>query len=68
VIDSVSEAGRSWVLISLEGSVSSLNPDATEDCTHNSATVRYLEYYYPKNHHDPRFNWDKQIVIEWDNA
>jgi hypothetical protein len=48
--------------------MSSPNPDATEGCKHNSATVPYLEYYYPKYSHDPRFNWDKQILVEQDKA
>jgi hypothetical protein len=32
--------------------MSSPNPDATEGHTHNSATVPYLEYYYPKYSRD----------------
>jgi hypothetical protein len=44
--------------------MSSPNPDATEGRKHNSATVPYLEYYYPKYSHDPRFNWDEQILVE----
>jgi hypothetical protein len=67
-MESVSEGGRSWVLISLEGGVSSPNPDATEGRKHNSATVPYLEYYYPKYSRDPRFNWDEQILVEQDKA
>jgi hypothetical protein len=60
-MESVSEGGRSWVLISLEGGVSSPNLDATEGCKHNSATVSHLEYYYPKYSHDPRFNLNKYL-------
>jgi hypothetical protein len=48
--------------------VSSPNPDATEGRKHNSATVPYLEYYYPKYSRDPRFNWDEQILVEQDKA
>jgi hypothetical protein len=48
--------------------MSSPNPDATEYRKHNSASVPYLEYYYPKYSHDPRFNWDKQILVEHDKA
>jgi hypothetical protein len=40
------------------------NPDATEGCKYKSATVPYLEYYYTKYSHDPRFNWDEQILVE----
>jgi hypothetical protein len=65
-MESVSDRERSWVLRSLEGSVSSLNPDATEGCTHNSATVLYLEYNHPNHSHDPRFNWDEQILVQQD--
>jgi hypothetical protein len=42
----VSNGGRSWVLKSLEGSLSSPNPDATERPKHTLATVPYLDYYY----------------------
>jgi hypothetical protein len=48
-MESVSEVGRSWVLKSLEGSVSSTNLDTTEGRKHNSATVADLEYYYLKS-------------------
>jgi hypothetical protein len=48
--------------------VSSPNPDATEGRKHNSATVPYLEYYYPKYSRDPRFNWDKQILVKHGKA
>jgi hypothetical protein len=51
----------------LRRGVSSPNPDATEGRKSNSATVTYLEYYYPKYSHDPRFNWDEQILVELDN-
>jgi hypothetical protein len=37
-MESVSERGRSWVVICLEGSISSPNPDAIDTCKHNSAT------------------------------
>jgi hypothetical protein len=67
-MESVSEGGRSWVLISLAGSVSSPNPDASHGRKHNSATVPDLEYYYPKYSRDPRFNWDKQIIVEQKTA
>jgi hypothetical protein len=63
-MESVSKGGRSWVHISLEVGVSSPNPDATEACKHNLATVPYLEYYYPKYSRDPRFSWDEQILVE----
>jgi hypothetical protein len=33
--------------------VSCLNPDAIEGRKYNSATVPYLEYYYPKYSYDP---------------
>jgi hypothetical protein len=48
--------------------MSSLNPDAKEGRKHNSATVPYLEYFYPKYSRDPRFNWDEQILVEQDKA
>jgi hypothetical protein len=67
-MESVSEGGRSWVLISCVGGMSSPNPDATEGCKHTSATVPYLEYYYPNYSRDPRFNWDAQIHVEQDKA
>jgi hypothetical protein len=67
-VESVSEGGRSWVLISLVGGVSSQNPYAIDGPTHNSARVPHLEYYYPKYSGDPRFNWDDQIVVDQDKA
>jgi hypothetical protein len=67
-MESVSDGGRSWVLKSLEGSVSSPNPDGTEVWKYNSATVPYLEYYYPKYSRDLRFNLDEQINVEQDKA
>jgi hypothetical protein len=48
--------------------MSSPNPDAPEECTHNSATVPCLEYYYLKYSYDHRFKWDKQILVEQDKA
>jgi hypothetical protein len=63
-MESVSDEGKSWVLISLEGDMSSLNPDAPDRCKPHSATVPYLEYYYLRYSHEPRFNWDKQILVE----
>jgi hypothetical protein len=48
--------------------MSSPNPDATEGCKHNSATGPYLEYYYSKYSHDPRCNWDEQILVEQDKV
>jgi hypothetical protein len=48
--------------------MSSPNPDTTEGHKHNSAIVPYLEYYYPKYSHDPRFNWDELILVEQDKA
>jgi hypothetical protein len=48
--------------------VSSPNLDATEGRNYNSATLPYLEYYYPKYSRDPRFNWDEQILVEQDTA
>jgi hypothetical protein len=67
-MESTSEGGRSWFLKSLEGGVSSPYPDATEGRNHNSATVPYLEYYYPKYTRDRRFNWDEKIHVEQDTA
>jgi hypothetical protein len=52
------------MLKSLEGDVSSPNLDATEGRNHNSATVPSFEYYYPRYSRDPRFNWDKKILVE----
>jgi hypothetical protein len=63
-MESVFEGGRSWVLKSLEGDMSSPNPDATDGRKHNSATVPHFEYYYPKYSHDPRFNWDERILVD----
>jgi hypothetical protein len=65
-MESVSDGRKSWVLIYLEGGVSSPNPNAIEGCKHNLATLPYLEYYYPKYSHDPRCNWDEQILVEHD--
>jgi hypothetical protein len=47
-IESVTEGGSTLVLIYLEGGISSPNPDTTEGCKYNSATVPYLEFYSPK--------------------
>jgi hypothetical protein len=58
-MESVSEGRRFWVLKSLEGGVSSPNPDAAEGRKHNLATVPYFEFNYPKYSHDPSFNWDE---------
>jgi hypothetical protein len=68
VIDSVSEGGRSWVIISLEEGKSSPNLDATEGHKHTLATVSYLEFYYLKYSRDPGFKWNKQILVEPDKA
>jgi hypothetical protein len=40
------------------------NLDTTDGHKHNSARVPYLEYYYPKYSHDPRFQWKEQILVE----
>jgi hypothetical protein len=45
--------------------VSSPNPNAREGRKQNSATVPYLEYYYPKYSRDPRCNWDEQYLSNW---
>jgi hypothetical protein len=58
-MESVSERERSWVILSLESGMSSPNPDATDRHKHNSATVPYLEYYYPKYSRDTRVNRDE---------
>jgi hypothetical protein len=42
-MESVSERGRSWILKSLEGGMSSPNRDATDGYKHKSATVPDLE-------------------------
>jgi hypothetical protein len=67
-MESVYKGVRSWGLISLEVDVSSPNPDPTEGHKHNSATVPYLGYFYPKYSRDPRFNWDEQILVTQDKA
>jgi hypothetical protein len=67
-MESISESGRSWVLKSLEGGMSIPNRNATDGCKHNSATVPYLEYYYPKYSRNPRFNLDERILIEQDKS
>jgi hypothetical protein len=36
--------------------MASPNPDAIDGVNRKSATVAYLEYYYPKYSPDPRFN------------
>jgi hypothetical protein len=59
VMESVSEGERSWVLKSLEGGISSPNPDATEGRKYNLATLPYVEYYYPTYSPDPRCIWDE---------
>jgi hypothetical protein len=41
-MESVSEGGMVWVLISLEGGVFSPDPDTTEERKHNLASVPYL--------------------------
>jgi hypothetical protein len=48
--------------------MSSPNLDATEERIHNSATVPYLEYSYPKYSRDPRFTWDEQLLVKQDKA
>jgi hypothetical protein len=48
--------------------MSSPNLDATEGRKLNSATVPYLDYYYPKYTCDLRFNLDYQILVEKDKA
>jgi hypothetical protein len=63
-MESVSEAGRFWVLKSFEAGVSSLNLDATEGRRHTSGPVPYLEYYYPKYSRDPRVDRNEQILVE----
>jgi hypothetical protein len=68
VTESASQGGRSWVLISLVGSVFSPNPNATSGDEYNSATVPYLEFYYPNDSHDPRFNWYKKIFVGQDTV
>jgi hypothetical protein len=52
-MESVLEGGSSLVHKSLEGSMSSPNPKATEAHKPTSASVANLEYYYPKYSHDP---------------
>jgi hypothetical protein len=65
-MESVSKGGRSWVLISLEGSVSSPNLDTIAGHKHNMATVPYSKYDYPRYNRDPRFNWDEHILVKHD--
>jgi hypothetical protein len=65
-MESVSEQARSWVLMSLEGGMSCPNLDATDERKQNSATVPKLEYYDPIYSLEPRFNWDKQVLVEQD--
>jgi hypothetical protein len=48
--------------------MSSPNPNPTEGYKHNSAAVPYLESYFPKCSHDPRFAWDEQILIGQETA
>jgi hypothetical protein len=67
-MESVSEGGRSRVLISLKGGMSSPNLDAIEICKSHTTTVPYIEYYYPKNSGDPRFKWDKHILVKQDTV
>jgi hypothetical protein len=68
VIESLSEGGRYGVCLSLERAISSPNPDAIDRCKHNSVTVPYLEYHYPKYSPDPRFIWYKQRLVKLDKA
>jgi hypothetical protein len=67
-MESLTEGGRSWVLISLEDGVFSPNPNAIKRYIYNSPRVHYLEYYYPKYSHDPRSNWDNQILVVQDKV
>jgi hypothetical protein len=67
-MESVSEGGRSWVLISLVVACPVQIRMQQKDANTYSATVPYLEYYYPKYSRDPRFNWDEQILVEQDKA
>jgi hypothetical protein len=48
VIESVSDGGRSWVLISLEGGMSSPNPDAIEGCKIQLGYSTLLRILLPK--------------------
>jgi hypothetical protein len=65
-IESASENGRCWDLISLEGGMSNPNLDTTAGCKHTSATVPFLECYYPTYRRDPRYDWDEQVRVEQD--
>jgi hypothetical protein len=66
VVETVAECGRSWVLISLERGMYSPNLDITDRPKYNTAIAPYLEYYYPKYSHEPRYNWDEYILVEPD--
>jgi hypothetical protein len=57
-----------FILKSLEGGVSSPNPNTTDGRKHNSAKVPYLESYYPKYSRDPRCDRDEQILVEQDKG
>jgi hypothetical protein len=61
-LESVSEGARFWVVVFLEGGVSSPNPDATDGWNHNSARVPYLDSYSPTFSCDPKFNWDHKYL------
>jgi hypothetical protein len=67
-IESVADGGRFWVYLSLDGGVCSLNPDGIDGGKYNWGTVRSIEYYYPKNTHDLRFNWYEDILVQQDKA
>jgi hypothetical protein len=67
-MESISPGGKSGVVKSSEGGVSCPNPDHIEERRHNSATLCYVEYYYPKYSCYPRFDWDEKILVEKDTA
>jgi hypothetical protein len=68
VMESISEGRRIWVLMSLEGGISSPKLDTTKGSKHNSVTVPNLEYYYPTYRCDPRLDWDKEKLVEQNTA
>jgi hypothetical protein len=63
-IQSLSNGSRSWILLSLEGGMFSLNGDVIDGCEYHSFSVLFLEYDYPKYSHDLRWTWDDQILFK----
>jgi hypothetical protein len=67
-MESVTEGRRLWILIPLDGTVSSPNPDAINGRKQNSPIMLRLKFYYPMSSREPGFNWNDQILLEQNKA